>query len=140
MSLYLDPSVIVPTLVQEKSTGAVLALLAATTDDLLVSEYAAAEVASALSRLVRTRDLADDAARSRLIRFDAWLEAAASIVEIENLDIRNAATLVRRFELKLRTPDALHLAVCLRTRARMVTGDGMLSAAAVAIGAEVIKP
>jgi len=140
LSLYLDASVMLPILVQEASSAAVVAFLPAASETLLVSEYAAAEVASAISRLVRVGALTSDAARERLHRFDAWRAADTSTVEIDNADIADAAALVRRFELKLRTPDALHLAVCVRAGARMVTGDEVLAAAAIAIGAKIVAP
>jgi hypothetical protein len=137
VSLYLDASVVVPTLVQEDSSAAVLAFLAAASEQLLVSEYAAAEVASAVSRLVRMRDLTLDEGRESLEQFDVWRAADTLPIELENPDVVAAAALVRRFELKLRTPDALHLAVCVRAGARMVTLDFDLGEAAVAIGAEL---
>jgi uncharacterized protein len=138
VSLYLDASVIVPTLVVEDVSPVVIAFLANTQDELLVSDYAAAEVASGISRLVRMRDLTEDQGLDSLRDFDAWLLAATTSVEVDNLDIRSAAAFVRRFELKLRTPDALHLAASMRLNSQLMTGDGGLAAAAAACGAAVI--
>ena len=53
MSAYLDTSVLIPTLIAEPSTTSVFDWLGATDIELLVSDFAAAEVASALSRLTR---------------------------------------------------------------------------------------
>jgi uncharacterized protein len=53
LSAYLDASVLIPTLIAEPSTEAVFDWLGAANRELLVSDFAAAEVASALSRLVR---------------------------------------------------------------------------------------
>jgi predicted nucleic acid-binding protein len=55
MSIYLDASFLIPTLVEEKDSAVVNPYLNAVEDELLVSEFAAAEVASALSRLARMR-------------------------------------------------------------------------------------
>ncbi len=49
-------------------------------------------------------------------------------------DIRLANVYVRRFELMLRVPDALHAAVCKRAGHRLVTLDKRLAAAAKDLG------
>jgi uncharacterized protein len=53
LSNYLDASVLLPTLIAEPTTEAVYDCLGADGRELLISDFAAAEVASALSRLVR---------------------------------------------------------------------------------------
>jgi len=53
LSAYLDTSVLLPTLIAEPMTEAVYDYLGADRQELLISDFAAAEVASALSRLVR---------------------------------------------------------------------------------------
>jgi predicted nucleic acid-binding protein len=140
VALYLDASVILPTLVDESTSSTVLRFLAAAIDELLVSDYAAAEVASGLSRLVRMGQLSTDAGRNRLARLDSWRMADTSPVDLDNTDVQSAAMLVRRFELKLRTPDALHLAMSVRLGAELVTYDGTLADAAAACGAAAIRP
>ena len=130
MPAYLDASVVVSTLVAEARTPAVFRFLASAGDDLIVSELTAAEVASAISRMVRRGDMSSADGLGRLARFDAWRRAATVDAEIDSLDLRGASFLVRRFELKLRTPDAIHLAASLRLGATLVTGDGTLANAA----------
>ena len=78
MSAYLDASVLLPTLIAEPTTEAVYDCLAGDRN-LLVSDFAAAEIASALSRLVRMARLnaADAAARSA--DFEAWRMAMIPI-------------------------------------------------------------
>jgi uncharacterized protein len=49
MSLYLDASVLVPAVVVEQASPAVVEFLLGRADDLIVGDFAAAEVASALS-------------------------------------------------------------------------------------------
>ena len=51
MSTYLDASVLLPTLIGEPATEAVYDCLGADGRELLISDFAAAEVASALSRV-----------------------------------------------------------------------------------------
>lgn len=78
--------------------------------ELLVSDFAAAEVAAALSRLVRMGLLAHADATERLADFDVWRAAMGTPADIHAADARLANAYVRRFELLLRAPDALHKA------------------------------
>ena len=137
MSLYLDASAIVPTLIEEGSSRALGDYLAAASDAFVVSDFAAAEVASALSRLVRMTLIGREAAETLLREFDAWRASATTDVEFVSADVRLANVFVRRFELGLRAPDALHLAVCQRGDHTLVTLDARLAAAARALGVGV---
>ncbi len=111
--------------------------LAAVGEALVISEFAAAEVASALSRLVRTGRLENQDAQARLADFDAWRAAASEDVALQASDVRLAHIFVRRFDLMLRAPDALHAATCRRCDYRLVTMDKRLAAAAEALGLRV---
>src|SRR5258708_15206870 len=112
LSAYLDTSVLLPTLIAEPMTEAVYGYLGADPQELLISDFAAAEVASALSRLVRMALLTEADASARLADFDG---AAMSLpVDIGASDARLAHIYVRRFDLALRAPDALHFAIALR--------------------------
>lgn len=140
MSLYLDASVMMPTLIDEQSSAAVYAFLLAHTDDLTVGDFAAAEVASALSRLVRMGLLTDTAAADRLADFDAWRAGDTDNAEITASDCRLANTYVRRFNLKLRAPDTLHAAICRRLEHRLVTLDHRFATAARELGIDAVVP
>ena len=141
MSLYLDASVVIPKLVEEPNTAVVEDYLATHTEDRLVSDFAAAEVASVLSRLVRTRQLSVAEASAALTDFEIWRAANSSPMEVHAADARLAYAHVRRFDLALRAPDALHLAIARRTGAKLVSFDRRLLAAAsaLAIAAEMPK-
>jgi predicted nucleic acid-binding protein len=133
----LDASFLIPTLVEDQESDAVNAYLVTAERELLVSEFAAAEVASALSRLVRTGLLASVDARARLADFDSWRAKVSPPVDIEPADVRLAHTYVRRFELMLRTADALHLAIAARRDAAIATLDHPMSRAARELGIAV---
>jgi len=137
VSPYLDASVILPTLVEEPASAVVDRFMAATTETLVVSEFAAAEVASALSRLVRIGALDTADAAARLSDFDAWRATATVDLDLQASDVRLANVFVRRFELMLRAPDALHAAICRRSDLLLVTLDKRLAAAAVELGVRV---
>jgi len=137
VSLYLDASAIVPTLVEEAASRAIDARLMAASDALIVSDFASAEVASAISRLVRMKFLAAEHGATLLREFDAWRATATAGVDFQPADFRLADVFVRRFDLGLRAPDALHLAVCRRGDHTLMTVDRRLAAAAEALRVRV---
>jgi uncharacterized protein len=140
LSSYLDPSVLLPTLIAEPATEAVYDCLSADSRELLISDFAAAEVASALSRLVRLALLTDADASARLADFDAWRAAMSSPVDIAASDARLAYIYARRFDMGLRAPNALHLAIARRLDATLVTLDRRLATAARELGVAVEDP
>lgn len=140
MSAYLDASVVLPTLIAEPTTEAVYDCLGTGDRELLISDFAAAEVAAALSRLVRMALLTNADASARLADFDAWRETMSSPVDIREADVRLAYIYVRRFDLGLRAPDALHLAIARRLDATLVTLDRRLADAARELGVSIDIP
>ena len=107
---------------------------------MLVSDVAAAEVASALSRLVRTGLLTEAEGSARLADFDTWRAAKSTPTDVHPADVRLAYSYVRRFNLALRAPDALHLAITHRLNATLVTLDRRLERAARGLGITVELP
>lgn len=140
MTLYLDASVVTPTLVDEPASAPVATYLRTATEALILSDLAAAETASAISRLVRMNFLSADLAAERLGQFDAWRVSTTSTLDFQPSDFRLAEVFVRRFDLGLRAPDALHAAICRRGGHRLVTLDKRLAAAAEALGVDVECP
>ena len=138
--LYLDASALVPLFVGEPSSDRIERFLRGAPDELTVSDLAAAEFASAISRLVRTGVLGAADAQDRLLDFDAWRAADTENVDLVAADVRAASAIVRRFELKLRTPDALHLAICRRIGIDLVTLDDRLAAAASDLDITAVRP
>ena len=136
MNAYLDASAILPTLIDESASMAVDTFLTECQEPLIISEFAAAEVASALSRLARTGLLTPQDAAARLADFDAWRATCADI-DLKAADVRLAHVFVRRFDLMLRAPDALHAAICRRESLRLVTCDKRLAHAADELGVRV---
>jgi hypothetical protein len=137
VTLYLDASAILPNLVNEPNSATVTAFLSAPGEDLIVSEFAAAEVASGFSRLTRVRDLSREKANELLAEFDAWRAAYTTDLDLQAADFGLASALVRRFELGLRAPDALHVAACRRGDHTLVTLDRRMASAAEALGVRV---
>jgi hypothetical protein len=140
VSLYLDASAIVPTLVNEPSSAAIRQFLKGATDQFIVGGLAAIEVSSAISRLVRMNLSPADDGEALLADFDQWRSVHSMPDDPSIADLRLADQFVRRFELALRAPDAVHLAVCRRGDHTLVTLDKRLAAAAEALGVRAIRP
>ena len=134
MTRYLDASVMLPMLVKEPGSTAVDTFMSSVQQEAWVSDFAAAEVASALSRLVRTGRLEATDGAACLSDFDVWRAAMTRPAEIRPEDVRLAGAFVRRFDLALRAPDALHVAVARRLDAALVTLDQRMAAAARELG------
>ncbi len=142
MSFYLDASAILPTLLEEDASSAIDAstFLAAWRQSSSGRLLPPAEVASALSRLIRIGDLTFEDASARLADFDAWRAAATSDIDVHASDVRLANVFVRRFELMLRAPNAVHTAICARSGDHLVTLDRRLAHAARELGLTVVTP
>jgi predicted nucleic acid-binding protein len=139
LSFSLDASVVVPTLVKEDATEIVKRFLSEAREPLVVSALAAVDVASALSRLTRMKALAPEIAAALLADFDKWRMASTLRRDLEPSDFNWAERLVRRFDLGLKAPDALHAAACLRENHTLVTFDRRLAVAAEGLGAKVVR-
>lgn len=140
MICYLDASVMLPVLIKEPASAVVDAFMATVQQELWVSDFAAAEVASALSRLVRTGRLQATDGAACLSDFDVWRAAMSWPVDTAASDARLAYIYARRFDLRLRAPDALHLAIARRLDATLVTLDRRLATAAREMGIAVEVP
>lgn len=127
----------IPTLVKEDASIAVKAYLVGSEQELLISDFTAAEVASGLSRLIRTSLLTAAEASARLADFEAWRAATSSPVDVHAADVRLAYAYVRRFELMLRAADALHLAIARRIDASVATLDRRMARAGRQLGLSI---
>ncbi|HLY45903.1 MAG TPA: type II toxin-antitoxin system VapC family toxin [Stellaceae bacterium] len=137
---YLDTSVLAALLRPEPSSNRADSFIRRNPADLTVSDFTAAEFASAVARWVRTRELNETAARTALESFDLWLTRSAQRVEVSPADIAAATTFLRRLDLPLRTPDAIHIAIAQRLGATLVTFDRRMAASAAALGTAVAMP
>jgi predicted nucleic acid-binding protein len=74
--VYLDASMLVALLTNDPLTPRADAFMRAKTPALIVSDFAAAEFASAMARRVRTGGITPDEARVAFSTFDAWAARA----------------------------------------------------------------
>ena len=73
-------------------------------------------------------------ASARLTDFDVWRAAMSVPVDVHASDVRLANAFVRRFDLMLRAPDAMHVAVARRLDVTLATLDRRLARAARELG------
>ena len=92
-----------------------------------------------IARQVRTKDITKEDARLVFANFDTWTARTTQRAPMGTADIVAAEVLIRRFELALRTPDALNIAMVQRMGAMLVTFDSKMAAVARTIGTEVAK-
>ena len=136
--LYLDANAIVSLFVAESMSSRVVEIIGASPERLTISDFGAGEFASAISRLVRTSNLSVSEAELRFEEFDRWKTDQVTLFLTRDV-LANAGELVRRFELRLRLPDAIHLALCAANRMTLVTGDKILRRAAGLKGVVVVE-
>ena len=138
MKLYLDANAVLPLLLTERESERLAALIASTPAVPIISDFGAGEIAASISRRLRTGDLRPKTATCALATLDIW-RAQVEVLAIGPTTISDATALVRRFELKLRMPDAIHLALCAENDLRLVTNDQTLLSAAVAVNVAAIS-
>jgi predicted nucleic acid-binding protein len=138
VSVYVDASVLVALFTNDALAGRADAYLRTNPTVLIVSDFAAAEFASAVARRVRIRDISCRGARLVLASFDDWIARATARIFTSSEDVASAAILLRRFDLPLRTPDAMNLAIALRVGAEVLTFDQKMAASARNLGAVVV--
>lgn len=140
MSVYLDASVIVALFIEDKLSSRAGSYLRAIDDVVVVSDFAAAEFASAVARRVRMGEVAERDGRIAFANFDIWTERAAARVETVHADMIAAGAMLRRLDLTLRTPDALNIAIAQRMAAVLATFDKKMVECAEALGVPVHRP
>jgi predicted nucleic acid-binding protein len=138
--VYFDTSVLVPLISYDHFNDRVLDFMERVQPVAVVSDFASAEVSSVIARRVRTGDLTADEGREAFTNFDVWVQQQARQTTVEPTDIRLGEQFVRRLDLTLRAPDAIHIAMALRLDIAIATLDTGLLAAAQRLGCKVIKP
>jgi len=138
VTIYFDASVILTLFLEEPDTPSVDRFIKRNRRPLAVSEFAAAEVASGLSLRIRSGTLTETEARETLRLFDNWRATEAEYIHVRTSDFKEGSDIVRRFDLGLRAPDAIHLAVCRGSGLALATRDRRLAEAATTLGVEVV--
>jgi predicted nucleic acid-binding protein len=133
VSVYLDASVLVALFTDDPFTHRADRFLRTNASVLIVSYFAAAEFASAVARHVRTSDIGLEDARIAFSTFDAWTARVTQRVESTAADVAAATAFLRRLDLRLRTPDAINIAIAQRIGAVLFTFDDSMIGSARAL-------
>jgi uncharacterized protein len=137
LPVYLDTSVLVSAFVEDDHSDRAAAFLVRNVD-VVVSRWARAEFSSAVALRSRASNLSDQERRAIEMTFDDWAELQAGC-PMDEADVSRCRRLIRD-GARLRTPDALHLALVLRHGLRLATFDRDLALAAEVQGVEVVVP
>jgi len=136
VSVYFDASVLVALFVDDVFTERARTFLDEHAPTAIVSDFASAEFASSISRLVRMGVMRADAAPAAFRAFDSWCAESTSELLLISADVAAATAILRRRDSPLRTPDALHLVMARRAGAALATFDDRLRDSAVRFGVE----
>lgn len=137
MSLYLDASVLVSLFLRDTHTDRAAAMVAAVGSEAIVSDFARAEFAAVMGRLQRTGELTTPAISTVFSIFDEWTAVVPRKVAVLGIDITDTEAILRRLDLGLRAPDALHIAIVRRIGATLATFDNRMADAARALALRV---
>lgn len=97
--VYLDASVLVALLTNDAFTARADAFVRTTKPVPLVSDFAAAEFASAIARRVRMGEIAPDEGRIGFASFDTWTARARRREQTKAADVAAAEVFLRRLDL-----------------------------------------
>lgn len=137
MIVYADASLLVPIFAADVFTVRAMTFVRGARPTVLLSDFAAAEFASAIARKARTGAVSPNDAHSAFANFDAWAAAQAARVQVVPADVSLAEGFVRRLDLNLRAPDAINIAMAMRLGADLATFDERMAEAARALGCGV---
>ncbi|MGH6955819.1 MAG: type II toxin-antitoxin system VapC family toxin [Caulobacteraceae bacterium] len=137
LNVYADTSLLVAIITPDAFSTRAKDFIESDRPTLLISDFAAAEFASALARRVRTRELTKGQAQEAFATFDGWAAYRGTRLEVTSFDVTRAETFLRRLDFALRTPDALHIAIAQRHDAALATFDAQMATAARTLGLEV---
>ena len=140
MSLYFDANVLVTLFVIDPSSARAEAFLSSQPEIVVVSDFSVAEFSSAVGRRVRTHDLTREDGQLAFSNLDTWVARSAYRQEITTADVDAANRILRRLDVNLRTPDAIHIAIAKQLEATLVTFDRSMAASARALGIAVATP
>ena len=137
MSVYLDASVIVAMFVPDAFAARAQAFLDSGPSGVIISDFASAEFASAIGIRLRMGLSTAAEAQGAFSNLDDWTGKYASVIESQPVDIREAQSVLRRLDLNVRAPDAIHLMMARRCEAALATFDTGMATCAQKLGIAV---
>jgi predicted nucleic acid-binding protein len=129
--LYLDTNVIAAYYCPEAMSCRVESFLLSQTERLAVSHLTEVELASAISRKIREKNMTQEAGKRVVQQFVMHIrEGYFERLTLNTTHYKIAKEWLARFDMPLRTLDALHLALSEKENAPIVTFDKQLLASA----------
>lgn len=132
MKVYCDTSTLVALATEEPAWRSYADWLLANADRVTFSSFGWGEFVDGAARRVRRHQLLSE-------HFDGWIEqaelafAAWERIDLSDNDLAEATAFIRSVPQRaLKLPDSIHLAVCRRLGATLLTGDRQQAAAATA--------
>ncbi|NHO34398.1 type II toxin-antitoxin system VapC family toxin [Acetobacter fallax] len=139
MSLYIDTSILVAALTNERETSRMQDWLGGQTpEDLFISDWVVTEFSSALSIKLRTGQIIVTDRANSLAMFTRLCADSIGVLPVTSQNFRTAARFSDQYALGLRAGDALHLAVCADQGATLYTLDRRLAEAGPQVGLATI--
>ena len=132
--IYLDTSALMSLILRDAHTGRIRTWFRDATPLFAVSLFSLVEFGGAIGVRRRMSAINTEQAHQAAAHFDKWIAAQATMIPIEPQDFHAAASFVRRFDLGLRAPDALHIAICRRLGLALLTFDTRQASAARQLG------
>ena len=139
MLVYLDASAFVSIIVRDSGSAAVTSWLEDNPAILALSDFTWGELVSTLGRMVRNREQRAEEARAAMSAAQTFVAGWESFITT-GLDVSVATDFVTHFDLGLRLPEAVHLAITRRHGATLVTTDRRQGDAAAALGIGYADP
>ena len=108
MSVYVDANILVSVIPTDAMSAPAEAAPRQVAGLVVVSDFCGAEIASAIGKRVRTGQISMSEGKSVLSAYDEWVDSRAELVETSPVDVSARHSYLRRLDLRLRTPYALH--------------------------------
>ncbi len=138
--IYLDTSILAAIFFREPDATNLVDWLEKQRPTLSTSSWTLTEMASASGIKERTGQIDATGRAEGMAAFDRFTADMLTMIEIVNGDFRVARVLIEAPPISLRAGDALHLAVCRRTRATLVTLDSKMAQAATHYNIPISSP
>ena len=140
MSIYLDTSVLVALWSNEPMTFAVQKWISQQrTENLSISRWCITEFSSAMAGKLQIGSITEYERAEALAAFGSAVRRSFSVLEVEPHAFQRAAIFANQADFRVRSGDALHLAVAAGEGLPIVTLDHRMQAAARALGISVIE-
>jgi uncharacterized protein len=136
--MLLDTSALVDLFVPSANDERIRLRLQAELKLPVISDFAAGEFAGAMKRRYFMKMMDHSETVDMLGRFELWSASNADLIATEAADVRLAAAFVRRLDISLRMPDAMHIAQAHRLGVPLCSFDVEQISAAVRLGVAVV--